>query len=327
MRFKGLFFTLLALCGLAFSSLAQILEPVKWSFSLGPIENNEADVIAKATIDKKWHVYALSVSSDPNAIGPIPTSLTLKSSASFSLAGKVSEGKFITHFDPNFDMDLNYFENSATFRQRIKIIDTQAFKLKGTLEYMACDDARCIFPDPVNFTINVTPPAATAADGAAASEPTGILQPVKWLARLEKISDTEFDVVYTAAMEKGWHVYSQLQTNAEGPVATSFQFGPNEAVTPQGSTSEGKPTKVYDNNFMMDVSYFSQSADFRQRLKLSGPAPSFYPTSLEFMCCNDETCLPPTTIHFKLDFAALTAVEYTPESDLKPVSSGNQDPF
>ena len=141
---------------------AQIFEPVKWKFQCVPEENGEHLFSATATIDGGWHVYALRVSSDPNAIGPIPTSLKFTPNADIEIIGKPSEGKFITHLDPNFEMELNYFENSATFKQKLKLKTDKTTTLKGEIEYMACNDERCIFPEPASFSINLKPVNSSA---------------------------------------------------------------------------------------------------------------------------------------------------------------------
>lgn len=141
---------------------AQIFEPVKWKFQCLPQENGEHIFSATATIDAGWHVYALQVSSDPNAIGPIPTSLKFTSGTEIEILGKPTEGKYITHHDPNFEMELNYFENTATFKQRIKLKTDKPTKLKGEVEFMACNDERCIFPEPASFSIPLTPIGSSA---------------------------------------------------------------------------------------------------------------------------------------------------------------------
>ena len=170
-------FAALALLFSAWNTEAQIVDPVKWKFGLIYLENGEAEITATAKIEAKWHVYALKVSEDPNAIGPIPTSLNLTANKSqFTNIGGVTEGKFITHFDPNFDMNLNYFENTASFKQRIKIVSTTPFQLNGVLEYMACDESKCVFPDPVKFKINITPVAEGAAIPAVDTTATGLLE-------------------------------------------------------------------------------------------------------------------------------------------------------
>ena len=76
---KALFLFAL-ICSFSTASLAQIFQPVKWKFSVKPLENNEFEISASATIDDTWHVYALSVSDKPDAIGPIPTTVKFNGS-------------------------------------------------------------------------------------------------------------------------------------------------------------------------------------------------------------------------------------------------------
>jgi thiol:disulfide interchange protein len=135
-------------------------EPVKWSYSATKVKEGEYELQFKASIEKGWHVYALEVSKDPNFVGPIPTSFTfsnVNATKNYRLRGKVQQGKYITHFDPNFEADLNYFENSCVFKQTIDVSSVDQFSVEGVLEYMACDDSKCIFPDPVNFKIDINP--------------------------------------------------------------------------------------------------------------------------------------------------------------------------
>ena len=105
----------LLLVMLTLTSVAQIEDPVQWKFSVEPLEDKTVEVVATATIQAKWHVYALKVSDDPNAIGPIPTTLKFNKSDAYVTKGSVKEGKFITHFDPNFEMDLNYTKKTMKY--------------------------------------------------------------------------------------------------------------------------------------------------------------------------------------------------------------------
>lgn len=118
---------------------AQILDPVDWSFRIVSADEKTFEFVAQATMEKGWHVYALQASADPNAIGPISTSLRFEPSPGCTASGKPKEGRYITHFDPNFELDLNYFEGTAEFRQRFARTNAGSFRLKGVVEYMACN--------------------------------------------------------------------------------------------------------------------------------------------------------------------------------------------
>ena len=130
---------------------AQIYAPVKWTFSSKKINDTEAELTFKASIDKGWHVYSQFIAND----GPVPTSFKFEKNKAFDLVGKVTEGKPIEQHDVNFDMDLKFFEGSATFKQIIKIKDAKNFSVKGSLEYMSCDNSKCLPPETVDFTIDV----------------------------------------------------------------------------------------------------------------------------------------------------------------------------
>lgn len=143
---KKIFF-LLAFFTLVNSSFAQIHDPVKWSTSVVKISDTEYDLITTATIEAKWHLYSQNVPAD----GPIPTTFLFKKSADFKVVGKTSEEKGHTVHDPVFDMEIKYFENKATFKQRIKINNSNAFKILGEVEFMVCDDSSCLPPTVIDL--------------------------------------------------------------------------------------------------------------------------------------------------------------------------------
>jgi thiol:disulfide interchange protein len=147
-----LFLTILT----AFASMGQLVDPVKWSYRVEQ-KGQEATLIFKATVDKGWHVYSQFI---PDG-GPIPTSFTFTPDNNFTLIGKVSEPKGEEIFDSNFDMKLKYFENTAEFKQKIKLTSNKAFKLKGVVESMACNDKNCTPPNAVDFEFSITGEAST----------------------------------------------------------------------------------------------------------------------------------------------------------------------
>lgn len=316
---------------------AQIFEPVKWKFSAKVINENEAEIIASATIEAKWHVYALKVSDKPDAIGPIPTSIKLDKSSNYEVSGSPSEGKYITHFDPNFEMDLNYFEGSATFRQKIKIKNQKEFKVSGVVEYMACNDERCIFPDPELFEVVITPPGAASGEvPAEQSGETGAMPEgpgasagghVKWSFALEKMAEGEFDLIMKASMDAGWHIYAQKLESNEGPVATLFVFDPAESYQLAGGVSEPKPTRVYDKNFLMNIDYHGGVAEFRQRVKTVNGALPVIRGHVNFMQCDDKGCMPPRDVFYQFDLSSMSASEYDPLAGETSKDLSGQDPF
>jgi thiol:disulfide interchange protein len=149
---KRYFFTTLIATFLVLQSFAQILEPVKWSFSTNKISETEYELILNASIDEKWHLYSQFIEEG----GPIPTSFTFESNNYYELIDSVSENpKPTVEYDETFMMDLGYFANNATFTQRIKVLSEDQFKIIGVLEFMCCDDERCLPPKDVDFEFTI----------------------------------------------------------------------------------------------------------------------------------------------------------------------------
>lgn len=132
------------------ASSGQILTPVKWSYASKKINDKEAVLLLKATIDKDWHIYSQTVPEN----GPEPTSFSFHSSKAYELNGKTNAPNPIVEYDPTFDMEVGYYENSVVFQQRIELVDPSP-AIKGILTYMVCNDEQCLPPEDVTFNIPV----------------------------------------------------------------------------------------------------------------------------------------------------------------------------
>jgi len=130
---------------------AQIESPVKWSYAAKRISSTEAVVILRATIQDGWHIYSLNVKEG----GPIKTSFTFSPSNDYALLGSTIEPTPLSRYENAFKMDVSYFEKSVTFQQKIKLKSPNALVVKGKLEYMTCNDMKCLPPDDVDFSIPV----------------------------------------------------------------------------------------------------------------------------------------------------------------------------
>ena len=144
-------FSLLLLVLLPVIAFSQILDPVKWSFSVERNSNEEATLLLTAKADKGWHVYSQNIPAG----GPLPTTFSFNKSKHYQLVGKVTEPKGITENDPNFDMVLTFFADKVTFRQKIKILSKEDFNITGVLNFMCCDDKQCLPPSDVDFEFKV----------------------------------------------------------------------------------------------------------------------------------------------------------------------------
>ena len=121
---------------------AQILEPVKWGTSVNRVSDTEFDLIATATIDSGWHLYSQTVPED----GPIATSFSFDGNGKFLKKGNTKEDEGHVVDDPIFSMKIKYFDDKATFKQRIKVKTKKSFTVEGVVNFMVCNDSRCLSP-------------------------------------------------------------------------------------------------------------------------------------------------------------------------------------
>ncbi len=121
--------------------------------------------------------------------------------------------------------------------------------------------------------------------------------PVRFSVQQKQVSPTEVEVIFTAKIDQGWHVYS-TNLPADGPTSASLHVDKAEGVTPVGKlTTRGKELNVYDKTFEMKLRYFENSVGFVQRYKITAKTYSIK-GYLEYGACNDEMCLPPTQVEF-----------------------------
>ncbi len=126
----------------------QILEPVKWEFAKERISKDELNLLIKVSIDENWYLYGQTI---PDG-GPIPTSFHIDESEHFDLVNGMEDlTKPEIKFDPFFNMELPLFSDQALFRQKIKVLTNKEFTITGFLEFMSCDDERCLPPQEREF--------------------------------------------------------------------------------------------------------------------------------------------------------------------------------
>ena len=102
-------------------------------------------LISKASIDSGWHLYSQDVPED----GPIPTTFSYNDeNGGFNIIGNTSEEEGHTVDDPVFEMKIKFFESTATFEQTIELTGNHN-TIHGTVEFMVCDDSRCLPPTEV----------------------------------------------------------------------------------------------------------------------------------------------------------------------------------
>lgn len=119
-----------------------------------------------------------------------------------------------------------------------------------------------------------------------------IHNPVKWNTSVNKISETDYELIITAQINHGWHLYSQ-EIPEGGPIATTFIYESSVNYLKKGNTKEEKGVVVNDKMFGMKIKYFSKKAMFKQRIKVKSKKEFKINAVVEYMVCDDTQCLPP----------------------------------
>ncbi len=129
---------------------AQMLDPVKFTVDVKRVSDTEIDITFNGKIDGGWHVYSPNVPDD----GPTPATFNIDKAKNVEKLGTLQAASgAIRKMDKVFEMELEYFENSCRFTQRLKIT-SKDFSAKGYLEYGACSNVSCMPPTQVDFSVN-----------------------------------------------------------------------------------------------------------------------------------------------------------------------------
>ena len=148
------------------AAFAQIQDPVQFKTELKKISETEAQIIFTGTIDAGWHVY----STDLPEGGPISATFNTDKMEGMELDGKLTpQGKEIENYDKMFEMNVRYFEDKATFVQKLKITAANYF-IEGYLQYGSCNDENCLPPTDVEFSFSGKGAATASSDAAPATE-------------------------------------------------------------------------------------------------------------------------------------------------------------
>ena len=149
--------------------------------------------------------------------------------------------------------------------------------------------------------------------------------PVHFTSKLVMLGGDEAQIEFSAKIDNGWHVYSTGLGN-DGPISATFNASKMDGVkTVGGLTHKGKEISQFDNMFGMKLRYFEGSVTFIQKIKFTKPQYSIN-CYLEYGACNDETCMPPTSVDFiKSGKAPAVAKETAPAPTEKEAETVKSD--
>ena len=144
-------FLALFIVTIALQSQAQKLAPVKWTYQAVKTADKQYDIIITANVDAPWHIYSQFVKK-----GPVPTTVQFAKNPLVLLKGTTKEiGKLEKKFDKNFDAVIGSFGGKVQFVQAVTLKVTTKTKLTGTIEYMVCNEERCLPPTKQNFEVEI----------------------------------------------------------------------------------------------------------------------------------------------------------------------------
>jgi len=131
---------------------AQSARQVQWSYTAKKITDKVYEVRMTATIGANYHLYAQNAGVE----GPLPTTFKFVNNPLVVLDGKVKEeGKLIKKKEEVWGGNVQYFENTIDFVQTIKLKANVKTNLAGSVEFMVCNDSRCLPPSTVEFKVNI----------------------------------------------------------------------------------------------------------------------------------------------------------------------------
>ena len=310
------FLLILSVCFLFAGFSHAQLDPVKWEASISSGDSPlDVKLIFSAKMEEGWKLYSQELEEG----GPIPTTFYFNDTVGgYNLDGKVKElGRLKTMQEPLFDnMTLRYYEKRAVFKQKIKL-DAAGSTVEGFLEFMTCDDERCLPPKPVYFkyannAIKLYNDISEMQDGTiipggtmSTSTGKGKLEPVKWDIKSTALKNGNTEVIWTANIQKGWKLYSQ-NIEEGGPIPTTFTYE-GEGFNMVGKTKESgklnvKKEPLFDN---MTLQWYENQVVFKQIFKTTGS--NTVTGSLNFMTCDHKRCLPPEYKDFTINLSNSTA--------------------
>lgn len=129
---------------------SQIADPIEWEAGIEKENDSIATLVFTARLDDGWHLYSQDVDED----GPIPTTFTFTKVDGIEFVREMEEPDIPAIYDEVFGMDIKFFKEKATFKQRIRILDPGA-TIEVEVEFMVCDDEQCLPPEIVPFQISL----------------------------------------------------------------------------------------------------------------------------------------------------------------------------
>jgi thiol:disulfide interchange protein len=152
-----------------------------------------------------------------------------------------------------------------------------------------------------------------------------VLEPVTWSFTSEKAGDNTYEIVMTATLDDGWHLYA-MDIKEGGPIPTSFTFEPSGSYKLSGKPNAvTKPEVKFDRSFGMNIGMHSGNAEFRQKVAIK-QYPAVIKGFVTFMSCNDKQCLPPRDVEFAVEIKGASTVTASKTAEEQAVTESAEMP-
>jgi len=147
---KKIFLALLFF-GFALQSQSQKLAPVKWTYQAVKTGDKKYNIVITANVDAPWHIYSQFVKK-----GPVPTTVQFAKNPLVVINGTTKEvGNLEKKFDNNFGAVIGSFGGKVQFIQAVTLKVNTKTKLTGSIEYMVCNEERCLPPTKQSFEVDI----------------------------------------------------------------------------------------------------------------------------------------------------------------------------
>ncbi len=130
--------------------------------------------------------------------------------------------------------------------------------------------------------------------------------PIHWKQSTVKISDCEYELVFSGTIDNHWHIFSLFQPDGDGPIASHFKLEPNPLYEAVGKPTESMPIKSHDKVFDVPIAYFEKSVVFKQKIKLKTDKPVVVKGQIDYQACTEELCIFPPANTFELKLQGTT---------------------
>lgn len=137
----------------------------------------------------------------------------------------------------------------------------------------------------------------------------GMAQPIQWTFNAVPEKDGTVLIELISTPDTDWHIYATVLPMDEGPLPTEFRFASSDSYELVGALGEPGPREEYDPNFAMILRFHSGVTRFTQRIRPTMVGAITVEGELEYMCCNDVTCLPPLVVPFSIPVAAIQPLD------------------